>query len=130
MLEEMENFMRGLWDEGDEGWFGRSAPTLDISETDSKIEAKVDLPGVDPKDIDIQLHGNTLTVRGQRKEEKEEKGKTYHRVERRHGSFSRTINLPCPVQEDEIAAEYQEGVLTITLPKTEESKAKKITVKS
>ena len=70
-----------------------------------------------------------LTVSGERKEEREEKGKTYHRVERRVGSFSRSVTLPCPVREDAVDAQYKNGILTIKLPKTEEAKARKITVK-
>ena len=129
-LEEMENMMGRLWDEGEDGWLlGRNAPSVDISETDTAVEAKLDLPGVKPEEIDIQLNANILTVSGERKEEKEEKGKTFHRVERRSGSFSRSFSLPCPVAEDEVAAEYHDGVLSIKLPKTEEAKPHKIQVK-
>lgn len=129
-LDEMENRLARLWEDGQEGWFGGGAtPMLDISESDTAVEAKLDLPGLKPKEIDIQLNGSVLTVSGERKEEKEEKGKTYHRVERRVGSFSRSFTLPCPIEEDEVAAAYNEGVLTITLPKTEEAKTRKITVK-
>ncbi len=84
----------------------------------------------DDSEIDIQLNNNLLTVSGERKEEKEEKGRTLHRIERRVGSFSRSITLPCSVAADEAAAEYRDGVLKITLPKTEESKAQKIKVKA
>ena len=85
-------------------------PALDLSETDTAIEVRMDLPGITAKDIDIQVSGNVLTVSGQRKEEKEEKGKTFHRVERRYGSFSRSVTLPCAVEESEVAAEYHDGV--------------------
>jgi HSP20 family protein len=81
------------------------------------------------KDIDIQISGNVLTISGKREEEKEEKGKTFHRVERSYGSFSRSVTLPCAIQENEVAAEYRDGVLKITLPKTEESMAHKVKVK-
>ena len=131
MLEEMENLIGRLWDEGDDGWAGgRTVPSIDIAETDAAVEAKLDLPGVSPKENDIQLNANVLTVSGERKEEKEEKGKTFHRLERRTGSFSRSISLPCPVAEDEVAAEYHDGVLTVTLPKTEDAKPRKIKVKT
>lgn len=131
LLEEVEDAMSRLWDMGGNGWtFGTSIPSLDISETDKAVEIKLDLPGVTAKEIDIRLNGNLLTVSGERKEEQEKKGKTCHRVERRYGNFSRSITLPCPVQEDEIAAEYRDGVLSITLPKTDEAKARKISVKS
>jgi HSP20 family protein len=104
-------------------------PALDMSETDSSIEIRMDLPGITAKDIDIQISGNVLTVSGQREEQKEEKGRTFHRVERRYGNFSRSVTLPCTVVESEVAAEYHDGVLTIKLPKTDESKAHKVKVK-
>jgi HSP20 family protein len=130
-LEEFEDFVSRLSDFGSNGpVFGTSVPSLDVSETDKAVEVKLDVPGVSAKEIDVQLNGNLLTVSGEKKEEQEKKGKTFHRVERRYGSFSRSITLPCPVQEDEVAAEYHDGVLSITLPKTEEAKSKKIAVKS
>ncbi len=131
LLEDMEHMVSRLWEDGERTWFGGAGtPLLDISETDAAVQTKLDLPGVKPEEIEIQLNGNVLTVSGERKEEKEEKGKTYHRVERRTGSFSRSITLPCPVEEDEVAAEYNEGVLTIVLPKTEQAKTRRIEVKS
>jgi HSP20 family protein len=128
--EEMNDLRARFFGEADEGWFaGAMAPLLDLSETETAVEVRMDLPGVTAKDIDIQISGNVLTVRGQRQEEKEEKGRAFHRVERSYGSFSRSGTLPCPVAESEVAAEYRDGVLTITLPKTEESKPHKIKVK-
>jgi HSP20 family protein len=126
--EEMDELMTRAF--GEESWpFGPVAPSLDVAETNGAVEVRLDVPGVEPKEIDIQLNGNMLTVSGRRKEEKEEKDKTFHRVERRFGSFSRSITLPCPVKEEAIEAKYHDGVLTITMPKTEEAKAKKIEVK-
>jgi HSP20 family protein len=131
LLDEFEDAMERLWSTGGNEWtFGGSIPSLDISETDKSVEVKLDVPGVSSKEIKIQLNGNLLTVRGERTEEQEKKGKKFHRVERRFGSFSRSITLPCPVQEDKVAAEYRDGVLSITLPKTEERKSRKIAVKS
>jgi HSP20 family protein len=130
LREEMNDLStRFLGDEG-EGWFaGTVAPSLDLSETENTVEVRMDLPGVTAQEIDIQISGNVLTVSGQRKEEKEEKGRMYHRVERRYGGFSRSVTLPCIVAENEVAAEYRDGVLAITMPKTDESKAHKIKVK-
>ena len=129
LREEMDDLM-GRFFGGDESWLaGRISPSVDLSETDTAVQVAMDLPGVKPHEIDIHLSGNTLNVRGERKEEKEEKGKTYHRVERRSGSFARSITLPCAVNEDEVAAEYKEGVLAVTLPKSEEAKSRKIEVK-
>lgn len=129
--EEVEDLLSRIWgDEGD-GWLvGRYSPSLDLAETDSTVEVRLDLPGAKPEEIDIQLSGNVLTVSGERKEEKEEKGRTFHRVERREGGFSRSISLPCAVEEEKVQAQYRDGVLSITMPKTEKAKAKKIKVKS
>jgi HSP20 family protein len=90
----------------------------------------MDAPGLKVEDIDVQINGNLLTVSGQRAEEKEEKGRMFHRIERRHGTFSRTITLPCAVNDEKVDAQYRDGVLRLTLPKTEESKAHKIAVKA
>ena len=129
LREEMNELRTQFMGEG-ESWFaGAVVPSLDMSESDNAVEIRMDLPGITAKDIDIQVAGNVLTVSGERKEEKEEKGKTFHRIERRYGNFSRSITLPCPVAESEVAAEYHDGVLTVKLPKTEESKAHKIKVK-
>jgi HSP20 family protein len=108
----------------------RILPSLDLAETAASVEVRMDIPGMEAKDIDIQVNGNLLTISGERKEEHEEKGKTFHRVERRVGSFSRTVTLPCPVREEVVDAQYKSGILTVKLPKTEEAKAKKITVKT
>jgi HSP20 family protein len=108
----------------------RICPSLDLAETDRAVEVRLDIPGMEAKDIDIQVNGNLLTISGERKEEREEKGKTYHRVERRVGSFFRTVTLPCPVRDDSVDAQYKNGILMVKLPKREEAKSKKITVKT
>ena len=131
LREEMNDLRARMWGDEDEGWFaGAMSPSVDLLETDTAVEVRMDLPGVKPKDIDIQISGNMLTVSGQRQEEKEEKGRTFHRVERHSGNFSRSLTLPTAVNESEVAAEYHDGVLTITLPKNEQSKPHKIKVKS
>ncbi|MFQ5963360.1 MAG: Hsp20/alpha crystallin family protein [Candidatus Scalinduaceae bacterium] len=107
----------------------RHYPLLDVSETNDNIIVKAELPGVDPKAVDISIAGDNLTIRGEKKEEKEEKGKHFHRIERSSGSFSRTINLPASVDSNKVQAEYKDGILKINLPKKEETKAKKIEVK-
>lgn len=105
---------------------------MDVAETDQSFEIKLDLPGVNAKGVDIQINNNTLTVRGERSEEKEEKdeAKQYHRVERSSGSFFRSIVLPTTINEDETVAEFKDGVLTITAPKTNDAKPRKISIKS
>ena len=131
LREEMEQLVSRAFGEDVALWPSeRIIPTLDLAENDGIVEVRMDIPGMETKDIDIQVNGNLLTISGERKEEREEKGKTFHRVERRVGSFSRTVTLPCPVKEDEVDAQYKNGTLTVKLPKTEETKSKKITVKS
>lgn len=130
MLRDEMSDLRTRFFGDDEGWpAGGTLPSIDLSETENAVEVRMDVPGVKAKDIDIQLNGNLLTVTARRDEEKEEKGRTYHRVERQSGRYSRTVSLPAPVVEGEVAAEYHDGVLSITLPKTDESKAHKIKVK-
>jgi HSP20 family protein len=131
LREEMEELVSRAFGEDVGGWpTDRIVPSLDLAETDSNVEVRMDIPGMEAKDIDIQVNGNLLTISGERKEEREEKGKTFHRIERRVGSFSRSLTLPCQVKEDAVDAQYKNGLLTVKLPKTEEAKSKKITVKS
>lgn len=130
LRREMEELMNRFWDGGSQEMLASTyAPTLDLSETDNAYEVQVDVPGMQAKDIDVQVHGNVVTLSGSRKEEKTEKGRTFHRVERRSGSFSRTLSLPCDIKEDEVAAEYNNGVLRVVLPKCEKEQARRITVK-
>jgi HSP20 family protein len=105
-------------------------PAFDVSETDEHIIVKADLPGVDVKDIDISIVGNVLTVKGEKKQEKEEKGESYHRIERSYGRFSRSISLPAEVNPEAVEAVYKDGVLKLTIPKAEKSKPKKIEIKT
>ena len=130
LRRDLDELMSRFLDAEPEGWFATTfAPSADLSESANAFEIRMDIPGMDSKEIEVQVHGNTVTISGQRKEEKEEKGKTYHRVERRSGSFSRTLALPCDVNADEVAADYTQGVLTVKLPKCDEAKTKKIAVK-
>jgi HSP20 family protein len=131
LLQEFEEFFPSFW--GDGGDFTltlQGVPRADVSETENSVEVRIDLPGVKPEEIEIQVSGNMLTVSGERKEEKEEKGKTFHRVERTWGRYARSVMLPAAVNDAEAAAVYKDGVLTITLPKTEEAKAHKIKIKT
>jgi len=105
-------------------------PPFDVSETENEIIVKAELPGMDVKDIDIALTDGLLTIKGERKLEKEDKKENYHRIERQFGSFSRSLNLGAKVRTDGIEAGYKDGILTVTLPKAEETKPKKIEVKS
>jgi len=103
-------------------------PTVDMYETDDSVVVKAVVPGVKPEDLEIKLVGNSLTIRGEVKEEEESKGRNYLRRERRYGSFCRTLSVP-DVNADKATAEFENGVLTLTLPKSEAVKPKTIEVK-
>jgi HSP20 family protein len=107
---------------------GSWAPAVDIFEHEGDLVLKAELPGVDPKDVDVRVENNVLTLRGERKFESEVKREQYHRVERAYGTFSRSFTLPTVVDTEKIKAEYKDGVLRVTLPQREEAKPKQITV--
>ncbi len=104
------------------------APAVDVYEDDQKVTLKIEVPGIDEKDIDVRVENNTLTVHGERKIEKNEKEENYRRVERQYGSFTRTFTLPSTVDSEHVTANYDKGVLSITLPKKAEAKPKQIKV--
>ena len=104
------------------------APAVDVYEDEHNVTLKIEVPGINEKDIDVRIENNTLTVHGERKIEKEEKEENYRRVERQYGSFTRTFNLPPTVDAEKVQADYDKGVLKITLPKKAEAKPKQIKV--
>ena len=112
--------------------FSFSAPAIDMSEDDKAYKISAELPGIDAKDVDISVSGDTLVLRGEKRQEKEEKDKNYHFSERAYGSFQRPFELPASVDRDKVAADFSKGVLTITLPKRTEAQkpTKKIEVRS
>jgi HSP20 family protein len=120
-------FNRGLQD-GDSALTAWT-PAVDIAERDDEYLVKVELPGVNKDDVKITLESNILTIRGEKKQEKETKKENYHRVERSYGSFERSLTLPTTVKSDKIDANYKDGVLMVSLPKAEEAKTKQIEVK-
>ena len=104
------------------------APAVDVYEDEHKVSLKIEVPGIDEKDIDVRVENNTLTVHGERKIEKEEKEENYRRVERQYGSFTRSFTLPQTVDTENVSATYDKGVLKIALPKKAEAKPKQIKV--
>jgi len=104
------------------------APAVDVYEDEHKITLKIEVPGIDEKDIDIRVENNLLTVHGERKFEKEEKEENYRRVERQYGSFTRSFNLPNTVDAENISADYDRGVLKVQLAKKAEAKPNQIKV--
>jgi len=113
-------------------WYGAFQPHIDVKESDTEITVSAELPGMDEKDIEVLLSGDALTIKGEKKEEKEDKNKHYYRMERRYGSFQRTIPLPVEIDAKKADASFKKGILHVTLPKTARAKeaVKKITVKS
>ncbi len=103
-------------------------PPVDIYETEQSIVLKVEVPGVEQKDLDIRIENNTITIRGERKFEKEVKEENFHRVERRYGSFQRSFTLPNTVNTENVTADYENGLLKVTLAKRAEAKPKQIKV--
>jgi HSP20 family protein len=105
------------------------APRADISETDAEFCITAEVPGIKREDVKIDIDGHVLSIRGENTQEKEEKGKKFHRIERYYGSFNRSFSLPENVNEDKIEAVFKDGVLTLTIPKTEVKKPKAIEIK-
>ncbi len=128
-----DNFFRGgFGSETLESRMGLFTPQIDVSETDKEIKISAELPGMDEKDIEVSLSKDMLTIKGEKKEEKEDKGKDYYSMERSYGSFSRTIPLSDEVQDNKVDATFKKGVLTITLPKSEKAvkETKKVAIKA
>ncbi len=105
-------------------------PRANVVETDDMFEVTVELPGMDAKEVVVEFQNGALWISGEKKEEKEEKGRTFHRIERTYGKFNRKIDLPGVVKDKEISAEFVNGVLMIMVPKSEELKPKQIKIKT
>ena len=105
-------------------------PTLDVTETAAEFQIAVDLPGVKPEDVKVEMHDGKLTVSGHREATSEDKEKNYHRVERSSGSFYRSVSLPSDLDVERIDARYEHGVLHVTLPKLEKQQPKKIQIRT
>ncbi len=117
----------------DQVWGGRQEswlPAVDVFDTKNAVVLKAELAGMDPAGIEIEVEDNVLTIKGERKFEEKVDDQRYYRVERRFGSFQRSLALPQGVKPDEISANYEDGILTVTVPKAEEEKPKRIAVKA
>jgi len=121
-------FSESFRTQGEETHLTSWAPAVDISETPDELVVKADLPDVNEKDIDVRVENNLLTISGERKFEKSVSEENFLRVERAYGSFSRSFSLPNTLNTDAVAAEYRSGVLTVTLPKREETKPRQVKV--
>lgn len=128
LRSEMDRLVDGIFrSEGETRYF---APAANLAETEDGYEVTVDLPGMKADDLEIELKDGHLWITGSRGEEKTEEGKTFHRVERRSGTFRRVIALGGDVDGDKVEATYNDGVLAVTVPKAEAAKPKKIVVKA
>ena len=135
-LQELRREIDRIWDEFfgrvrfPERWEGFEwAPAVDVSETEDSVVVRADVPGLDPEDLEVNISGNLLTIRGEKKQEKEEKKENFYRVERVYGSFVRTVELPAEVEGDKAEATYKNGVLKIVLPKKAEARGKTIKIR-
>ncbi len=134
MRQQMDRLMDDWLAQSGEG--GESAAgsfrrlALDVSENENAYMVRASVPGLQPEDLDINLQDNTLTIQGETRSESEREGEQWHLRERRFGRFQRSITLPNNVDVDKVDARYENGVLTLTLPKTEEAKPRKISVRS
>lgn len=108
---------------------GEWLPAVDVTETKSEIVVNAEIPGMDAKDIDISLNGETLTIRGEKKQEKEDKEENYHLIERRYGTFARWIPLLRGVDSDKVSASYENAVLKVRLPKSGKVEKKEVKIK-
>jgi HSP20 family protein len=136
-VSRLRREMDRLWDDyfgsgrrGLQPLTGEFAPPVDVKETAEQVVVKAEVPGMEAKDINISVSGEVLTIKGEKKSEREEKEENYHLVERSYGSFSRSLVLPAAVDLDKIEAKYDNGVLTVTCPKKEEVKPKPIEIKT
>lgn len=136
----LDHLMDDMWRRPFPSLFGRDRwlpirslsiriPSLDVYEEKDAVVVKAELPGMKKEDVEVNLAGENLTIKGEKKEDKEVKEEDYYRRERSYGSFLRTVALPCEVKSDEIKASFKDGVLEVRMPKTEDAKKKSIAVK-
>jgi HSP20 family protein len=129
MQQEMNRFFDEFFGErqgemAESNWM----PTVDVSENDAEMIVRAELPGMKQEDIDVNLQDNILTLSGEKKQDEKVEKENYHRIERSYGSFTRSFTLPENVKADDVKASFKDGVLSITLPKTEAAKPKKISI--
>ena len=132
----LQNQMNRLFEDALGTWLGESngggntnwVPPADIYENDNDLIVRAELPGVDPKMVDVRVENNVLTIRGERPFEQKVQKENYHRLERSYGTFSRSFTLPATIDADKIRAEYRDGILNLTLPKSEKAKPKRIQI--
>jgi HSP20 family protein len=129
---EMDRLFDRFWDVDLPAWpaAGEWMPKVDVADTKDAFVVKAEIPGIDPKEIGLTLEGDTLTIKGEKMREKEEKDEAYFRMERTYGAFARAIPLPAAVEAGKVTATFKNGLLTVTLPKGPEAKGKFIPIKA
>ena len=125
----MDTFLFGVPQRGDFWEEAEWLPAVDVAETKNEVVVNVEIPGMDPKEFDISLKEGTLTIKGEKKQERVKGEENYHLVERRYGAFTRSILLPQKVQGDKLSASYKDGILRVMLPKSRVAKKKEIKIK-
>ncbi|WP_083979741.1 Hsp20/alpha crystallin family protein [Demequina salsinemoris] len=126
--DDMDRMLRQFFGDADASLAGAFSPALDVKETDDAFTLHIELPGVKAEDVELSLEDNVLTVAGERSFYDESEGEGYRRIERRFGRFHRAVRLPDRVSPDKVEATYADGILTVTVPKAEDAKPRKITV--
>ena len=129
-IDRLFDRMTGDWDLPELKPFGEWTPSLDFSESKDAYVVKTEIPGIDPKEIQVSVDSGMLTIKGEKKQEKEQKDEHYYRVERSYGSFSRSVRLPGAIEGDKVNATFKNGVLTVSLPKSAAAKGTQIPVKA
>ncbi len=129
---EMDRLFERFWERDFPEWpaLGEWSPKLDLADTKDAIVVKAEVPGIDPKEIGLSFHDQTLTIKGEKKHEKEETDEQYYRVERSYGAFARSIRLPVPVDAGHVTATFKNGVLTVKLPKGAAARGTTIPIKA
>ena len=125
LFQGFDEALERIWGNGP---VRRWTPAVDVFENKDSVVVKAELPGVDPKEVEISMEDGTLYLKGERKSESEDQRDGYHRLERSYGSFARAFTLPDSVDPEKVSAEYKDGLLSVTLPKREESKPKKVKI--
>ena len=128
LRREMDNVIENYFGQGEKGFSSSLSPRVNIAETENEFEVTVELPGIRPEDVLVEMQNGQLSIRGETREEKEDSGKQYHRVERLTGRFQRSFPIPGEIDEEKTSASFHDGVLKIVIPKAAGSKPRKIPV--
>ncbi|HSD28991.1 MAG TPA: Hsp20/alpha crystallin family protein [Vicinamibacteria bacterium] len=132
LKKELDRLFERFWEGDSPDWpsFGEWAPKLDVSDTPGALVVKAEVPGIDPKEIEVTVQDQVLTIKGEKREEKEEKDEQRYWAERSYGTFARAIRLPAPVEAGKVTATFKNGLLTVKLPKGATAKGTMIPVKA